>query len=182
MNHLKNPFKETKQIGQYAEEVAFHGSSQLYLSEASTIHDPKADKRARDEFKLARAMRDSWISQVRSTCRETAPRSGFFGSTSSKDETKLWRLDFNGDFRLMQFDAFLVPLKKQEFGFKAKAAVTRCLELTLRIKEEIEARIAHASVIDYEMRIKLENAVFAIESTTATPSKSRTKRRWSEVL
>ncbi|KAF9904743.1 hypothetical protein EC991_002380 [Linnemannia zychae] len=82
---------------------------------------------------------------------------------------------------LIQFHASLVPLKRQEFGIKAKAAVTTCLEPTLRVKE-IEDRVAHASVVDYKMRIKLEDAVSAIESTTATPSKSRTKRRWSEAL
>ncbi|KAI1313796.1 hypothetical protein EDD11_002503 [Mortierella claussenii] len=156
----------------------------LYLSEASTIHNPKADKCVRDEFKLARAMRDSWISQIRSICRETVPRRGMavFGSSSFKDETKLWRLDFNGVFRLMQFDAFLVPLKKQEFGIKAKAAVTRCMGLALRIEEEIETRLANAPIVDYEERIKLEDAASAIESTTVSPSKSRTKRRWSETI
>ncbi|KAG0286605.1 hypothetical protein BGZ98_005011, partial [Dissophora globulifera] len=96
----------------YAEQ-SFHRNAswnessqqQLYLSEASTIHNPKADKRVRDEFKLARAMRDSWVSQVRSSCRETVPRRGIavFGSTSSKDETKLWRLNFIGVFRLIQY-------------------------------------------------------------------------------
>ncbi|KAG0073486.1 hypothetical protein BGZ90_011545 [Linnemannia elongata] len=183
-NHDKDPFTEPKQVGHYADGVAFHGSSQVYLSEASTIHNPKTEKCVRDEFKLARAMRDSWISQVRSTCRETVPRRGIavFGSISFKDETKLWRLDFNGVFRLMQFDAFLVPLKKREFGIKAKAAVMRCLELALRVKDEIEARSADSSVVDYEERIRLEDAASVIESTTASPAKSRIKRHWSETL
>ncbi|KAF9177012.1 hypothetical protein BGZ50_009327 [Haplosporangium sp. Z 11] len=183
-NYNKDPFVESKQVGQYADGVAYRGSSQLYLSEASTIHSPKADKCARDEFKLARAMRDSWISQIRSTCRENVPRRGMavFGSISYKDETKLWRLDFNGVFRLMQFDAFLVPLKKHEFGVKAKAAVTRCLELALRVQEEIDARLEDAVVVTYEERLKLEDAASAIEITTASPSTSRTKRRWSEKI
>ncbi|KAG9060910.1 hypothetical protein KI688_007867 [Linnemannia hyalina] len=142
-NHDKDPLIEAKQVGQYADGVTFCGSSQLYLSEASTIHNPKADKCVRDEFKLARAMRDSWINQ---------------------------------------FDAFLVPLKKQEFGIKVKAAVTRCLELALRVGEEIEARLEDVSVIDYEKRIKLEDAASAIESTTASPSKGRTKRHRSESI
>lgn len=82
----------------------------------------------------------------------------------------------------MQFDAFLMPLKKHEFGVKAKAAVTRCMELALRVEEEIEARLEGVSVVNYEERIKLEDAASAIESTTASPSKSRTKRRWSETI
>ncbi|KAG0352911.1 hypothetical protein BGZ54_002516 [Gamsiella multidivaricata] len=141
-NQDKDFFIEAKQVGHYADGVAFRDSSQLYLSEASTIHSPKADKCVRDEFKLARVMRDSWVSQVRSTCREA----------------------------------------KQDFGIKAKAAVTRCLELTLRIEEEIEARLANTSVVEYEERIKLEDAASTIESTTASPAKNRTKRRWTEAF
>ncbi|KAF9954686.1 hypothetical protein BGZ70_010490 [Mortierella alpina] len=175
----KNPFQDTQQVGQFADGIAFRGSAQLYLSEAALLHSPKADKAAWDEFKLARAMRDSWISQVRSACRETVPRRGMavFGSTSHKDETKIWRLDFRGVFRLMQFDAFLVPVTKQEFGAKAKVAIKCCMELALRVAEEVEARLADAPTIDFEQRTELEDAVSAIDVTTLTPCRSRTKRR-----
>lgn len=51
-----------KHPGQYADGVAIWGDSQIFLSEASTIHIPKAENLRRDEFKLARALRDSWVS------------------------------------------------------------------------------------------------------------------------
>ncbi|KAG0208904.1 hypothetical protein BGX28_000223, partial [Mortierella sp. GBA30] len=70
----------------------------------------------------------------------------------------------------MQFDAFLVPLKKQDIGIKAKAVLERCLELALLV-EEIEGRLADAYVVDHEERIKLEDTASAIESTTASSSK-----------
>ncbi|KAF9410343.1 hypothetical protein BGZ94_001674 [Podila epigama] len=180
-NQDKDPWSEAKQVGHFADGAAFHGSSQLYLSEASAIHNVKNDKRVRDDFKLARAMRDSWSSQVRTTCRERVPPRGMavFGSLSFKEETKICRLDFHGVFRLIEFGAFLIPLKKREFGFKAKAAMISCLELALRVQEELDARSLNTSVLSYEERIKLEEAASAIATTTPTPSKSRTKRRWS---
>ncbi|KAF9352666.1 hypothetical protein BGX34_012029 [Mortierella sp. NVP85] len=111
---------EVKQTGQFADGVGFSGANQVYLAEASTLHQPKAEKLKEDEYKLVRAMRDSWISQLRATCRESIPcRSmAVFGSSSYKDETKLWMLDFKGVFRLFQIDSFLIPLKKQDFGRK----------------------------------------------------------------
>ncbi|KAI8605431.1 hypothetical protein EDD21DRAFT_363541, partial [Dissophora ornata] len=64
---------EKKQAGELADGIGFHGSSQIYLAEASTLNKPRAGKLQEDEFKLVRAMRDSWISQIRATCRESIP-------------------------------------------------------------------------------------------------------------
>ncbi|KAG0322771.1 hypothetical protein BGZ99_003159 [Dissophora globulifera] len=106
-----------------------------------------------------------------------------FGSISYKDETKLWRLDFNGVFRLMQFDAFLVPLTKQEFGVKARAAVTKCLELALRVRKDDYAQSEDAaSVIDITAASAIDITVAsAIDITPASIPKNRAKIRWSEV-
>ncbi|KAF9300428.1 hypothetical protein BGZ74_007912 [Mortierella antarctica] len=177
-NLEKDDLTEAKQPGQYADGVAIWGDSQIFLSEASTIHSPKAEKLRRDEFKLARAMRDSWVSQVRATCKHSVPLSGIavFGSSTFKDETKLWRLDFRGVFRLVHFNSFFVPLKKSEFGMKAKVSILRCLELAMRVKAEVDARGEDAAPLDHEMRELLEEAVSAIQSTSATPMKNRKRR------
>ncbi|KAG0269742.1 hypothetical protein BGZ95_001957, partial [Linnemannia exigua] len=97
---------DSKQIGQLADGVTIWEGSQLCLSEASTLHNGKAEKLRRDEFKLTRALWDSWVSQVKA-------RRGIavYGSSTFNDETKLWRLDFCGVFRLPHFDTFFVPLK-----------------------------------------------------------------------
>ncbi|KAG0303201.1 hypothetical protein BGZ98_006903 [Dissophora globulifera] len=174
----KDDLTEAKQAGQYADGIAFWEDNQIFLSEASTIHSPKAEKLRQDEFKLARALRDSWISQLRSTCKHSVPLSGMavFGSSTFKDETKLWRLDFGGVFRLVHFNSFFVPLKKGEFGKKAKVSILRCLELALRVKAEVDARENDADPVDHEMRELLEEAVPAIQSTSATPVKSRKRK------
>ncbi|KAG0209860.1 hypothetical protein BGX33_005280 [Mortierella sp. NVP41] len=73
-----------------ADGVALLGGHQIYLAEVSLIYEPKLDKQAKDKFKLARCMRDSWNCQIRSIAREAVPPAGLsvFGSTSFGDETK----------------------------------------------------------------------------------------------
>ncbi|KAK3811826.1 MAG: hypothetical protein J3Q66DRAFT_372040 [Benniella sp.] len=54
---------ETKQIGNFAYDIGFSGTSQIYLAEVSQIHIPKPEKLCEDKCKLVRAMRDSWFLQ-----------------------------------------------------------------------------------------------------------------------
>ncbi|KAF9924508.1 hypothetical protein BGZ67_009216 [Mortierella alpina] len=171
---------DMKQTGQFADGVGFSGSNQIYLAEASTLHQPKAEKLKEDEYKLVRAMRDSWISQLRATCRESIPCRAMtvFGSSSYKDETKLWQLDFKGVFRLFQFDTFLIPLKKQDFGRKMKTAALSCIELAARVEMELQKRESEAVQVSYRERVELNEAVRGIQTTTPTPEKPR-KRKFS---
>lgn len=173
---------DVKQIGQFVDGVGFSGTNQIYLAEASTLHQPKAEKLKEDEYKLVRAMRDSWISQLRAICRESIPCRSMtvFGSSTYKDETKLWLLDFKGVFRLIQFDAFLIPLKKQDFGRKAKAVAQSCIELALRIETELQKREAEAVPASYRERLELSETIRGIPTTTLTPEKPR-KRKLSMV-
>ncbi|KAF9086004.1 hypothetical protein BGX29_001652 [Mortierella sp. GBA35] len=87
-----------------ADGVALFGDHQIYLAEASLIYEPKLDKEVKDKFKVARCMRDSWNSQIRSIAREAVPPAGLtvFGSTSFGDETKFYAMDFAGTYRLRQ--------------------------------------------------------------------------------
>ncbi|KAF9560942.1 hypothetical protein EC968_005947 [Mortierella alpina] len=171
---------DVKQTGQFADGVGFSGSNQVYLAEASTLHQPKAEKLKEDEYKLVRAMRDSWISQLRATCRESIPCRAMtvFGSCSYKDETKLWQLDFKGVFRLFQFDTFLIPLKKQDFGRKMKTAALSCIELAVRVEKELQKRESEAVPVSYRERVDLNEAIRGIQTTTPTPEKPR-KRKFS---
>ncbi|KAF9409139.1 hypothetical protein BGZ94_002045 [Podila epigama] len=173
---------DVKHPGQFTDGVAFSGASQVYLAEASMLHQPKAEKQKEDEFKLARAMRDSWMSQLRATCRESVSCRGMsvFGSSSFKDETKLWMMDFRAVFRLHQFDVFIVPLKKREFGRKMKAAVLSCIGLALRIEMELEIREANVQPTTYEERLEWEEATRRVDTTSTTPERPK-KRKFSAV-
>ncbi|KAF9084065.1 hypothetical protein BGX29_002763, partial [Mortierella sp. GBA35] len=87
---------ETEEQAPMADGVALLGGHQIYLAEVSLIYEPKLDKQAKDRFKLARCMRDSWNCQIRSIAREAVPPAGLsvFGSTSFGDETKFYAMDF----------------------------------------------------------------------------------------
>ncbi|KAF9125929.1 hypothetical protein BGX30_000231 [Mortierella sp. GBA39] len=102
-NLEKDDLTEAKQPRQYAGGVAVWGNSQIFLSEASTIHSPKAEKLRRDELKLARAMRDSWVSRFRVACEHLTTLSGIalFGSSTFKDETSSGDLTFVAFFGLV---------------------------------------------------------------------------------
>ncbi|GJJ71634.1 large subunit ribosomal protein L18e [Entomortierella parvispora] len=65
-NHDKNPFLDVFEVGQYCDGLAFNGKDQIFLAEASQVHNVKADKKSQDQFKLALELRDSWLSQVKS--------------------------------------------------------------------------------------------------------------------
>ncbi|KAF8923800.1 hypothetical protein BGZ58_002502 [Dissophora ornata] len=164
---------EKKQAGELADGIGFHGSSQIYLAEASTLNKPRAGKLQEDEFKLVRAMRDSWISQIRATCRESIPcrTTTVFGSSSYKDETKIWQMDFKGVFQLFQIDSFLIPREKQDFGWKMKSAALSCIEMACRVQVELQKRKAEAVPASYQERVELNKAVRRIRPTAPTPEK-----------
>ncbi|KAI8350247.1 hypothetical protein B0O80DRAFT_458490 [Mortierella sp. GBAus27b] len=182
-NWARDDLTEAKQVGQFADGVETWEGSQLCLSEASTVHNAKAEKLRQDEFKLARALRDSWVSQVKATSKHTIPRRGIavYGSSTFNDETRFWRLDFCGVFRLVHFDTFFIPLKKGEFGTKAKEAIIRSLALGMRIKAEVSAREEDAKPIDHEERELLQEMVNSIPLTTSTPTKTHKKRPLSSL-
>ncbi|KAK3811925.1 MAG: hypothetical protein J3Q66DRAFT_49613 [Benniella sp.] len=177
-NQDKDLLYEMKETGQFADAVAIRGNQQLLLAEAALIHNPKLEKRLQDEFKLARAMRDSWISHVRSISNLSVPPRGLavFGSVSFKDETKVMIMDFQGMFRLKQFDLFTIPLRKRDFGIKMRAAVISCLELAARLHEEIERRHRPRPALGFYERTVLADAIHLIEKTTSTPTKTSKRK------
>ncbi|KAF9424643.1 hypothetical protein BGZ76_003490 [Entomortierella beljakovae] len=91
-NNYKDLRFETKVQGQFADGIGFKESNQIYITEAAKLYQPKEEKQLEDEFKLARAMRDSWMSQLKAACRSSIPCRGMaiYGSSSHMDETKIW--------------------------------------------------------------------------------------------
>ncbi|KAI7829769.1 hypothetical protein BC939DRAFT_525931 [Gamsiella multidivaricata] len=109
-------------------------------------------------------------------------REGFSGLTRSfiqtplTMKTKLLRMDFQGVFRLQQFDLLIISLSKHDFGNKMKTAVVGSLELAARLHQEIERRRQATVTLEYYDRVVLADALRLIEKTTSTPSKT-TKRK-----
>ncbi|KAF8974924.1 hypothetical protein BGZ46_009587 [Entomortierella lignicola] len=177
-NNHKDLRFETKVQGQYADGIGFKESNQIYLAEAARLHQPKEEKQSEDEYKLARAMRDSWISQLKAACRDSVPCRGMsvYGSSSHKDETKIWLMDFRGMFRLFQIDSFLIPQDKSDFGRNMKGAAMSCIELAIRIRDELQRRGTEKVQASYPMRVEFNNAIQEIQSTSATPEKPKKRK------
>ncbi|KAG0096530.1 hypothetical protein BGZ93_004381 [Podila epicladia] len=142
-------------------------------TETAQIHLTKLEKHHQGEYKLARAMRDTWISHIRLIGSMGMPPRGLaiFGSASFQAETKLLRMDFQGAFRLQQFDVFSIPLRKQGFGMKMRAVVISCLELAARLDQDTRLRNQVALVLGFYGREPLANAMRRITKTSATPTK-----------
>ena len=160
--------------GQFCDGVGFCGSDQIFLAESSQLHHPKAEKQFQDEYKLIRALRDSWISQIKSTCREAVPPRDFavFGACTFKEQTKFVMMDFRGVFRLCQFDMFVIPLEKKEFGRRMHMAVLACLRLEYRIQQEISRRRL-ATLATFEKQQEMSEAIRKTSITSSTPTKPK---------
>ncbi|KAF9344913.1 hypothetical protein BGX26_003761 [Mortierella sp. AD094] len=182
-NYNKNLLFDSKEQGQMADGLAFSRASQIYVAEASQISDAKPDKKLEDEFKVKREMRDSWVSQIHSICRDSQPINGtaVFGSSSFEDETKFHMLDFASVFRIRQIQSMVIPLTKGEFAKKVMACVTCCLELSLVLKRELERR-KEAKIATFSEREALAEACGLISQTTRTPRKPSKPRGKSKDL
>lgn len=127
-----------------ADGVAFRGPYQNYVAEASALTQSDTSKRAEDEFKLKRDLRDTFQSQLKDICEDglLPPRSmRVFGSTSFNARTMFYALDFMGVFRLHEIRSMILPLSKTaDFTLRLKRCVLASLEVALMIKEELDRR------------------------------------------
>ncbi|KAF9118398.1 hypothetical protein BGW39_001221 [Mortierella sp. 14UC] len=178
-NAHRNPFLDTKAQAHMADGVAFRGPYQIYLAEASALSQSESGKRAEDEFKLKRDLRDIFQSQLKDICEDglLPPRSMcVFGSTSFNARTTFYALDFMGVFRLHEVRSMILPLNKAG-GFipRLKRCVLVCLEVALMIKEELERREC-ADPIPQGKKQLLVQACNQMQVTTKTPTKPKKQK------
>ncbi|KAF9912504.1 hypothetical protein EC991_010591 [Linnemannia zychae] len=178
-NAHRNPFLDTKAQAHMADGVAFRGPCQIYLAEASALSQSESGKRAEDEFKLKRDLRDIFQSQLKDICEDglLPPRSMcVFGSTSFNARTTFYALDFKGVFRLHEVRSIIMPLTKAGgFTPRLKRCVLVCLEVALMIKEELERREC-ADPIPQGRKQLLVQACNQMQVTTRTPTKPKKQK------
>jgi hypothetical protein len=178
-NAHRNPFLDTKAQAHMADGVAFRGPYQIYLAEASALAQSDTGKRAEDEFKLKRDLRDTFQSQLKDICEDglLPPRSMcVFGSTSFNARTTFYALDFMGVFRLHEVRSMILPLTKAaDFILRLKRCVLVCLEVALMIKEELDRREC-AEPIPQSQKQLLVQACNQMQVTTRTPTKPKKQK------
>ncbi|KAF9127465.1 hypothetical protein BG015_004536 [Linnemannia schmuckeri] len=174
-NADKNLLEDTKEQAHQADGVGYlaeagTGAAQIYLAESSMLFNAGIRKRAQDERKVKRDMRDSLISQLTDFCKEASPPAGFsvFGSSSSGAETKFYRMDIAGAFRLHQVGTMTIPIAKMGFATKLRRSIATALEFALLIVAERERREMVKDVNELE-RQTLLRACSKIARTTKSP-------------
>ncbi|KAF9197862.1 hypothetical protein BGZ49_001522 [Haplosporangium sp. Z 27] len=115
-------------------------------------------------------------------CRDSIPCRGMiiFGSSSYKDETKIWRMDFRGMFQLFQIDSFLIPQDTNGFGESMKSLALSCIELAIQIQGELQRRESEKVPASFRRRVELGSALQEIQSTSTTATPEKPKKRKSE--
>lgn len=84
---------------------------------------------------------------------------------------------FKGVFRLFQFDTFLIPLKKQDFGWKMKLRHWAALSWQVELKWNCRNESLRPVPVSYQERVELNEAIRGIQ-TPPTSEKPR-KRKFS---
>jgi len=157
-----------------ADGVGLHQDGQIYIAEAAQLYKATLDKKDDDAWKVKRAMRDGWVSQLRRTC-ETHRRPNklvVFGSTSHRDVTKFYSMDFSGCFRVSSILSMVAPLASGVgFAEKMKSCMRTCLEFALILLMEMENRNGTVFIDHFEDREELIDLAASIPATSLAPVK-----------
>ncbi|KAF9346213.1 hypothetical protein BGX34_004099 [Mortierella sp. NVP85] len=158
-----------------ADGVGLYKDRQLYIAEAAQLYKATLDKKDDDAWKVKRAMRDGWVSQLRRICETHRPNKlVVFGSTSHRDVTKFYSMDFVGCFRVSSILSMVVPLESGVgFAEKMKSCMRTCLEFALILLKEMEKRNGAVFIDNFEDREELSDLAASIPATSLTPVKAK---------
>ncbi|KAK3815492.1 MAG: hypothetical protein J3Q66DRAFT_370820 [Benniella sp.] len=169
---------ETKQKGvrqntpRKADGVGLYNGNQVYVAEAARIYGAALGKKEDDAWKVKRAMRDSWVYQLRRMCKTERPTAPLvvFGSTSHLDTTKFFAMDFVGCFRVSPLSTMVVPLESNDFAKKMQPCMLTCLSFATILLAESDNRKKATLITDDEKEELLELAT-SIPATSMSPVK-----------
>ncbi|KAG0306168.1 hypothetical protein BGZ99_001831 [Dissophora globulifera] len=159
-----------------ADGVGIYEGKQIYIAEAAQLYRATLDKKDDDAWKVKRALRDGWVSQLRQTCETHHPTKPLvvFGSTSHRDTTKFYSMDFVGCFRVSLISSMVVPLASGVgFAEKMKSCMRACLEFALMLLTEMDQREKAVFIDFYEDREELIDLAASIPATSLTPVKAK---------
>ncbi|KAF9353131.1 hypothetical protein BGX26_009085 [Mortierella sp. AD094] len=156
-----------------ADGVESHNDDQIYIAEAKQTYTPEEEKYLQGCFKVKRSMRDSWVSQIKAISREGLPPRGLsiFGSTSIRNETAFYKMDFAGVFRIHTLNSMMIPSTGTDFAKEMVNSMTCCLEFALLLKDEIKSRVSIERATFKERQMFLKSSQM-IPLMTETPTNS----------
>ncbi|KAF9173920.1 hypothetical protein BGX21_011263 [Mortierella sp. AD011] len=158
-----------------------HNDDQIYIAEAKQTYTPEEEKYLQGCPKVKRYMRDSWVSQIKSISREGLPPRGLsiFGSTSIRNETVFYKMDFAGVFRIRTVNNMMIPSTTTDFTKEMVNSMTCCLEFALLLKDEIKSRasIERATFKERQMLLKSSRMIGLMTETPIIISNKNQNKR-----
>ncbi|KAK3837714.1 MAG: hypothetical protein JOS17DRAFT_786821 [Linnemannia elongata] len=168
---------ERQDYARKADGIGFHAHQQIYIAESALIYGATQDKKDEDAWKSKRALRDSWISQIRTISQTARPRPGMsvFGSTSHNGETQFFAMDYKGLFRVRTLSSMVVPMLAASFAPSMQQCILACQDFVLHVLDEGLSRNSATKVTSQVEREDLLEAAAAIPTTSNTPKMSMFK-------
>ncbi|KAG0012694.1 hypothetical protein BGZ80_011572 [Entomortierella chlamydospora] len=157
-----------------------HNDDQIYIAEAKQTYTPEEEKYLQGCPKVKRYMRDSWVSQIKLISREGLPPRGLsiFGSTSIRNETVFYKMDFAGVFRIRTVNNMMIPSTTTDFTKEMVNSMTCCLEFALLLKDEIKSRasIERAAFKERQILLKSSQMIGLMTETPIISNKNQNRR------
>ncbi|KAG0227750.1 hypothetical protein BGW41_003694 [Actinomortierella wolfii] len=162
---------ERQECPRKADGVGLHAHQQIYIAETALIYGATQDKKDEDAWKAKRALRDSWVSQIKAICQKSRIPSDItvFGSISHNGETQFFAMDYKGLFRVKTLASMMVLTQASSFAPDMRQSILACLEFVLHVLDENARRNSAAEVISQEEREDLMEAAASIPITSSTP-------------
>ncbi|KAK3807221.1 MAG: hypothetical protein J3Q66DRAFT_406477 [Benniella sp.] len=132
-------------------------SRMLEIPIEAQIYGATLGKKEDDALKTKRAIRDSWVSQIRRICETSKPTTPLmvFGSTAQLNNTRFYVMDFMGCFRVTSIGTMVIPVdEKEDFANRMKACMITCLKFALAILNKMENRKKATFVMEEDETLK----------------------------
>jgi len=137
------------------------------------IYGATMDKKEDDALKTKRAIRDSWVLQMRQVCETSKPTTPLmvFGSTSHQSNTRFYVMDIVGCIRVSSIATMVIPVDGGDFADRMRACMTTCLKFALAISTEIENRKKATFITKEDEKETLRELSHMIPETSVSPIK-----------
>ncbi|KAF9280633.1 hypothetical protein BGZ68_007115 [Mortierella alpina] len=164
---------ERLEVARKADGVGMHDQHQIYIAESALIYGATQDKMDEDCWKSKRALRDSWVSQIKAISQDAHPRTGMsvFGSTSHNRQTQFFAMDYKGVFRVRTLTSMTMPVQADSFAAGMQQCILACLEFVLHVLDETERRNLAKKITLHKDREDFLEAAATIPTTSNTPKK-----------
>ncbi|KAF9430770.1 hypothetical protein BGZ94_004064 [Podila epigama] len=175
LNSGRDPFIERQAQGHQADAVVQTADGlQLAIVESARLSRTAEEKVAQDHYKLARAMRDTWLQLLRELVadnRKPPATLTVFGVQAFGTEIAFVAMDFRGCFRLYELARVRIPNSAKAMEKNLAQYLSTCLGFA-RLVSATRDGFNALEAVNMKARRTYDRAIAKIKVTTCTPTKS----------